>query len=251
MRAPSSKYASHIGGANSNSQMESSMDNLPIASMFAHRTSIEMTYNSKHTYDTAVGSTNTARSTVSPPPSSEEHSGYTKSRDASGSTAITSNPDIDRAAGPETIRGTQISHGPGNEQPRSGRLAAIFGNGNLGSMQSFDRRTPSTSTGQVDRTLNVPTAFRHHLKALIPPPPNKLHKTGLANLTASAERDLPLIVPDALRIVCETVARHLLEGHLALSGRLRARYEEQYRKSYWLLMTDLRSALRQSISQLW
>ena len=201
-----------------------SNDHLPIAARFARRQSIESTFGS-HAIST-IPSTSTGRSSSS----GEHHSGHTKSRDASDSTGKTSasggGHPLD--SGDETDASSlHRQHHHARKSAASDRLRPLFVNGNASKISTISETSPPSP----DLDVPVPRTFKHHLRSLGQPPPQKLHKTGLANLLGDRDRELPLLIPEDIRIVCETIVNNLLEGHQGLVAKLKARYEEQYRVS--------------------
>ena len=248
------------------SGMDASADHLPIAARFARRTSVDST--AGH-----AASTTTTRTTATDQHSHSHASpglgsslGYDTSgsgrtrRDISGGTTASADttqtgqtslqsddPHGELGAGP-TSGGTYASGSTASKQSLGSRLHnSLFTHSNVsrnaGSPNlSADARTPQPDAGQQGQSglgigsVHIPRAFRHHLKALAPPPPNKLHKASIPDLSrhgsgsGSSAPLPPVVLPMDLRTVCETIADGLLEGHTALSARLRARYEEQYRE---------------------
>lgn len=216
-----------------------STDHLPIAARFARRVSIDSPPacdNSKG--DINNSSTNTAHTAVEESPQTQKH----ERRDisgGSGTTAVDSGDDTDYSLPKNHVQfGALHAKGKGKS-----RLHPFFAN--LGHTPRSTEKA-NISALESSTSVNAQKTFKHHLKSLVPPVPNKLHKVSSPDFKDSNGRlglagpgwvvkDLP---PD-LKTVSEVVANQILAGHRGLSERLRARYEEQFRKSPYLLDTIL------------
>jgi hypothetical protein len=187
----------------------------------------------------ASGSTNTTRPAVEDSP--EEHKqGRRDVSGGSGETAVTA---VD--SGCEDI-GTVPKHHhvqfgvlSGKGKVKS-RLHPLFANL---STSSRNAEKENITFMESASSFNAPKTFKHHLKNLVPPPPTKLHKHSSPDLKGSGAARPGWIIkglPGDLKAVSEVVVKEILEGHQMLSERLRARYEEQYRKlALFLLIVTL------------
>ena len=225
-----------------------SVDHLPIAARFARRASVDSTAGNG-TYS-SVGH---SRYDGSPNMSSDSGEVFARGRrdisggtTTSGGTATTAMTSVDGGEMSDAANANDRSNSTSSKSRFAARLQPLFTNANVSKTHTIGSSAgaPNTSSSNVG-TINIPKAFRHHLKNLAPPPPNKLHKASNANL--QLEKELPLVVPEDLRLVCQTIVEHLLEGHDSLSTRLRARYEEQFRE----LFPDQYRAATNSCSQHW
>lgn len=214
-----------------------SMEHLPIAARFARRVSIDSPLSVDKLQGQAVNdsTTNTARTAIDETPEGKKY----ERRDISGgsggtgTTAVDSGDDTDYSLPKEHVH-FGVLNGKGKSKSR---LHPIFANlGHSARPTEKGNMTAMESTTSVNATKT----FKHHLKNLVPPPPNKLHKTSSPDLKGSNGR-LGLAgpgwvvkeLPSDLKLVSEVVADQILDGHRALSERLRVRYEEQFRR--WLL----------------
>lgn len=208
------------------------MDHLPIAARFARRASV----------DSAVGngtfsSMSHLRYDGSPNISSDSGevfahgrrniSGGTTTSAGTATTAVTSFEASDVS---DTGEAVHASTSTSTKRRLAARLHPLFTNSNTSRTNTVGSSSglPAPESSHTG-TTNIPKVFRHHLKNLAPPPPNKLHKASAKDLRQ--EKEIPLIVPEDLKLVCQAIAEHLLAGHDALSTRLRVRYEEQFRRS--------------------
>lgn len=205
----------------SSSMTSVSVEHLPIAARFARRTSIDSvlhstadsrTYHVNHTYSHGTrGHREVSGSTTK--------SGNSTGQSSSRETHATSLGVHHGLYGESSTSVSRLSPSPAPSDPMFSNPSASTSNMNA----------PSTANTNVG-TIKIPKAFRHHLKSLVPPPPNKLHKASIPNFKAF-EKDLPLALPEELRKIFEVTAEHILQGHTNLSEKLRARYGEQYRES--------------------
>lgn len=146
-------------------------------------------------------------------------------RDPSGETNISGTTAVD-SGGEDTDASTQTGHVV--RASRSAIVRSPFeetrGTRSRGFPTAFDLNASATSVNAVQ----THSTFRHYLKSLAPAPPNKLHKPALP--AHSHDHEPAISLPSDLQAVSETIVDKLLAGHIALSEKLRARYEEQFRK---------------------
>jgi hypothetical protein len=241
-----------------------SVEHLPIAARFARRVSIDSPPMLARDLPSDISNGDAANESSHTTRTAVDHvsNAKTGSRDISGnsggtgSTAVDSGDDTDTSH-PKAHHHARFASGGGVGmgvigsigKSKSSRLHPLFSR----SSTSKDKENQDSNIDQLEQThtnsykssFNIPHSFRHHLKNLVPPPPNKLHKTSSPDLkdpnyihdSAMANgagqgsgwvvRDLPM----ELKIVCEVVMKQILDGHNTLSERLRARYEEQFRRS--------------------
>jgi hypothetical protein len=245
------------------SGVNASADHLPIAARFARRTSVDSTAGHAASTTTTRTTATDAHSHSHASPGLGSSLGYDTSgssrtrRDISGGTTAsegTTNTGQtslqsdgthgELGAGPSTSA-THAWNSTASKQSLGSRLHnSLFMHSNASRNAGSSNPITDAPTSQPDAgqqghsglgigSVHIPRAFRHHLKALAPPPPNKLHKASIPDLSRHGSGSPaplpPVVLPTDLRMVCETIADGLLEGHTALSARLRARYEEQYR----------------------
>lgn len=227
------------------SSFQQSSEYLPIASRFAKRTSVD---SEKHPHQTPSG-----------------HHIRERTRDASGGTnasagtgGVTSAEDEDdtdagsssnhhhhtmtysngtASTSPPPSRHQHANYQHDKETPPQLQPFLAASSSHQHHVETSSPSPPSTSAYNPSRTNvnasgsgqeHTPKAFRHHLRSLAPAMPNKLQKAGRDHI--SLAKELPLVLPDDLRVVCEIIMGTLLDGHRKLSENLRKRYEEQYRE---------------------
>ena len=225
----------------SESHPAASSEHLPIAARFARKVLVDSPLGSElgEVNHAASGSTNTTRTAVEDSPE-ERKQGRRDVSGGSGETAITA---VD--SGCEDI-GTVPKHhhvqfGVLNGKGKvKSRLHPLFANL---SSSSRNAEKENITFKESATSLNAPKTFKHHLKSLVPPPPTKLHKHSSPDLKGSGAARPGWIIrelPGDLKVVSEVVMKEILEGHQMLSERVRAKYEEQYRKlALFLLVVTL------------
>lgn len=205
-----------------------SSDHLPIAARFARRASVDSAADHG-----AFG--NSSLYEGSPNMSSDSGEVFARGRrDISGGTttsagtATTAVTSVENGNVSDLSEGAQARTSTPGKNRFAARLQPLFTGSNTSKTNTVTSSMAPTATGSANvGSLDIPKAFRHHLKTLVPPPPNKLHKASTAHLRP--EKELPLVIPEDLLLVCQTIGSELLEGHDSLSIRLRVRYEEQFR----------------------
>lgn len=229
--------ASHHRG--SEAHPAASAEHLPIAARFARRVSFDsppMQEVGSVGHGADKGSTNTTRTAV------EDEHGVLKHgrRDISGGSGTTA---VD--SGEETDPSPSSRHAHFSESRKStqkSRLHPLFANLSA-SARHTDKETKHANNIS-STSVEAPKTFRHHLKNLVPPVPNKLHKissldlkNGIGENGSAGPGWVVKELPSDLKIVSEVVADQIMLGHQALSERLRARYEEQFREYETLFET--------------
>lgn len=212
-----------------------SSDHLPIAARFARRVSVDsppMHELGTLAQRTMNGSATTTRTAVEDAPGEGLQHGRRDISGGSGTTAVDSGEDTDASPSQHHVQFGEL----GSKKKAKSRLHPLFSN------FSHSARNPEKETlppaMESSTSVNAPRTFRHHLKNLVPPAPNKLHKVSIPDLQGSDGKSRGLAgpgwvvkdLPSDLKVVSEVVVKQILEGHQALSERLRVRYEEQFRK---------------------
>lgn len=224
----------------SESHPTASSDHLPIAARFARKISVDSPSLPElgDVDHPASSSTNTARTAVEETLENHKHG----RRDISGGSGGTGSTAIDSSVEDTDISpkhhvqfGVLSSSGKGKTKSR---LHPLFAN-----LSSSSRNAEKENATYMESSISLNATaphktFKHHLKNLVPPVPNKLHKVSSPDLKGSTLAGPGWMVrelPGDLKVVCEVVMNQILEGHQMLSERLRGRYEEQYRKLLPLL----------------
>lgn len=179
------------------------------------------------------GSTNTTRTAV------DEHAigpATHGRRDISGGSGTTAIDSVEETSA--------TSHGKAHTQMKKNntksRLHPLFSTLTSSARAAEkENANPAQNLNGSSTSMDVPyplpaKTFKHHLKSLVPPPPNKLHKVSSPDLKAGNALAGPGWVvkslPEGLRIVASVIMEEILNGHQTLSEKLRARYEEQFRR---------------------
>ena len=207
--AYATKASEALAPAKSNTlDQDASSTHLPIAARFKRRVSVDS--------QTEIATAPSIKVACS-----RDEAVHTRYRDGSGDTTNSGNTVTDN----EEEIDTSLTHRTSTNARNPFHFLHISD-----SSQSPTIPSPHKNSSSTIGAVTIPGVFKHHLKSLAPLPPKKLHKGNKARI-AMIDKNSPLILPEDLRIVCENIVDHLLTGHSTLLGRLKSRYEEQYRES--------------------